>query len=481
MPARRILFEKVAMTVGRHGMLSDGDGVVVAVSGGPDSLALLHILCELRDKHYPKLGLHAGHLHHGMRGAAADDDAEFVRAQCEQLGLPCSVEHADVPRLAREQRVGEEVAGREARYEFLTRLARSLGAGRIATGHHADDQAETILMRVMRGAGPRGMGGIPYTREIEGANDIRVVRPLLDCRRDEIETFLCDRGLQPRLDVTNLSTKYLRNRVRARMLPALDEAMGADLRRGLCAMAAEAQRLQARAWAIASDLEQVHRVRVIDRFVETEMEWLRAIPQSFRPELIRRWMRAAGMFRRALDRSHYERIGEVIDAGDGTVTLPGKVIACCSEGSFILCLAQDGDLGKGFDVQLAVPGVTPVAPLGVRLEATILDAVGETLLASARRDNRYEEILDFERLELPLMARFPRPGDRIQPLGAPGRRKLQDILTDERVPRWRRSRVLVVTMQDEPIWVVGVRLSHGVRVTERTRRGLRLRLITEGG
>jgi len=485
------VLEKVAATSRRERMLSGAHGIVLGVSGGPDSLALLHLLHELREREYPRLRLYAGHLHHGMRGAAADEDAAFVQRQCRHLGVECALERADVPRLARARQVGEEVAGRDARYGFLRRLAQSVGAERIALGHHADDQAETVLMRVERGAGPRGMGGIPCARPVDASDDLLIVRPLLDCSRAEIEAFLRERGLQARLDVTNLSSGYLRNRIRLRTLPTLERQWGRGLRGQLCRLARAAQRLHAQALRIAGPLARGDTVSMLKGYVEADAAWLRSMPPSFRPELIQSWLRSAGLWQRTLGSAHYEAISGVLDARGGTVTLPGLVLAACSGNSLIMCRADD-DSWRGFEIEVAVPGsptrhsrlgdgaVTPVRPLAARLEAEALEG-GRELLQSRHAGDPFAELMDMDCLALPLVARFRRPGDRMRPLGAPGCRKLQDILTDLHVPRLKRDRTLLVTMRDRPIWIVGLRLADNVKLTEKTRRVLRLRLLPASG
>ena len=519
------IIAKFEATIRRHELLPERGCVVLAVSGGPDSLALLHLMREVRERSYPRLALHVGHLHHGMRGAAADEDARFVASEAARLGLGCTIERADVPGLAAERRLGVEVAGREARYQFLTQLAKSAGAGEIAFGHQADDQAETVLMRVIRGAGPRGMGGIPYIRPIADAPGIRVIRPLLDCTRREVVRFLRHRGLRPRLDSTNLSLKYLRNRLRRLAIPEMKREWGAVLTANLCSLAALAQRFQARSDAIRAALESQHSVRMMDGYVETEAGWLRRTPPAMLPDYVRAWMKEAGLWRKMLSAKEYERIAALLERGRGRVALSGAALACVWRGLFILCPApasagskKCGKCGRGaspvlstaeggcatpalstaeggcatpakmeYRVRLEAPGHTRIEPLDAGIEAEILPADTGICPNYSRPhysdyshsfpQDGFEEFLDLEQVELPLVARFPRPGDRMRPLGAPGSRKLQDIFTDLHVPPWLRTRTLVVTMRDRPIWIVGCRIADAVKLTDRTRKALRLKFL----
>jgi tRNA(Ile)-lysidine synthase len=481
------IFTKFEAAIRRHEMLPERGCAVLAVSGGPDSLALLHLMRELRDRSYPRLALHVGHLHHGMRGAAADEDARFVGSEAARLGLACTVGRADVPALAAERRCGVEVAGRDARYEFLTRLAKSLGAGEIAFGHQADDQAETVLMRVLRGAGPRGLGGIPYVRPVAGEPGIRVIRPLLDCTRRDVLRFLRQRGIRSRLDPTNLSRKYLRNRLRWLAIPEMKrQFFGAHFGEELCSLAALAQRFQAQADGIRAALRARNPARVMDGYVQTQAEWLRRMPSAMLADQVRDWMKEARLWRKMLSAREYEEIAALLERRPGRakkVALSGGALACVWRESFVLCPAP-AEAGRSaaeltrtaYRVQLEVPGRTLIEPFG-SIEAETLSG-GEELIAHRRATpDGLEEFLDWEKVEPPLIARTPRPGDRMRPLGAPGSRKLQDIFTDLHVPPWLRPRTLVVTMQERPIWIVGRRIADAVKLTGRTRKVLRLKFL----
>ena len=471
------LCEKVLTTVRRHGMFDHVRAAVLGVSGGSDSLALLHVMAELQTQHFPQLALHVGHLHHGIRGAEADADAKFVHCEARRHGLNCTVKQVDIPRAAREGRINEEAAGREARYAFLLGLAQTLGATRIVTGHHADDQAETVLMRIMRGAGPRGLGAIHYSRPIEAARGVCVVRPLLDCTRKEIEAFLGMRGLTPRVDRTNLSMKYLRNRVRHTLMPALENAWGDGLKNDLLSLGCAAQGLHAAGQELSRILADRHEITMQPRYVETPVEWLRRVPPALLPELIRNWMEASGLWRKTPARMHYERICALLQGQSGAVSLPGEALACVSGGAFILCDSST-QIEERFRATLRVPGATAVPPLAMRVEAEVIEGDSETLADRIAGKNPLEEFLDLDALKHPLVLRFPQPGDRMRPLGAPGTRKLHDILTDLRVPSPRRRRVLLLTMGNEPIWLAGCRIAEVVKLRPDTQKVLRLRLVT---
>lgn len=467
------ILSKVESTVRRHGMFQNRGCAVLGVSGGPDSQALLHLVRELVQKRYPALKLHAAHLHHGIRGASADEDAAFVQREAARLGLPCTVERVDVPALARKRGVGVEVAGRDVRYQFLETVARTAGANRILLGHQADDQVETVLMRAIRGAGPRGMGAIPYVRPIEGAEGVLIVRPLLDCARTELENFLRSRALQSRLDSTNLSPDYLRNRIRAAIVPRLRKEWDGSLRSDLCSLAAAAQRLQAQAEKLCAALAAERPAEYLAEYVEVDADWLRRQPSAIRPELLRRWLKAARIPHRALSSKHYERIDALLQAPKGTLSLPGEVLACRWRGIFMLCSRLLAGANE-FQCELKVPGVTVIPLLGGSIETVLMDAGEDIVPQQGVAHDPLVEFVDFEKLRMPLSVRLYRAGDRMRPLGGPGRKKLQDIFTDLQVPRWKRRRIPLVVMAGKPIWIVGHRLSDDVKLTGNTEKVLRL-------
>ncbi len=221
------LFQAVRDTIERHSLLEPGDSLVVGVSGGADSLCLLHLLARLRAEF--DLALHVAHLNHQLRGERAAADAEFVRRTAVEWGVPVTVSSTDVAILAHERGVGVEEAARQARYAFLAGLAGDTGAGAIAVGHNADDQAETVLMHLLRGAGPAGLRGMSPRLALAGlapdlpsAAHVTLIRPLLEARRPAIEAYCREYRLQPRFDHSNLDTTLFRNRLRHEVLPVLE-------------------------------------------------------------------------------------------------------------------------------------------------------------------------------------------------------------------------------------------------------------------
>lgn len=227
-----MLIETVKDTVKKHRMLERKDKVVVCVSGGPDSVALLHALLSLREE--MGIVLYLAHLNHKFRQEESDKDQAFVEQLAAKLNLPITAKRVDVPRLVKEKGVSAEEGGREARYEFFFEVARSVGSQKIALGHTKDDQAETVLMRILRGCGLLGLCGIPATREMEGT---LIIRPLIEVWRKEIDEFLEENGISFRHDSSNFQPIYFRNRIRSELLPLLEKKYNPNIKEGLANLA----------------------------------------------------------------------------------------------------------------------------------------------------------------------------------------------------------------------------------------------------
>jgi tRNA(Ile)-lysidine synthase len=450
------LVERVLDTVRRHGLLHGGERVLVAVSGGADSVALLDTLCALRPA--LRISLAVAHVHHGLR-AEADADAELVRRLCAKLDVPFHLETATVRREPPWE--GLEAEARRARYAALQTRAGALGASRIATGHTADDQAETVLMRLLQGAGPRGLAGIAPTRG-------SVIRPLLESRRDQIVAHLASRGLDWVEDATNRDPRFLRNRVRHDILPFLADVFGRDVVESLCRSAAltrgaladlERQaRAELRRIATTRPAGIVFPVSELrDRSGELAAEMLRLAAAELgetRPRrapahlAVRRLLAAPGPRRPVrVGRLSIERSGAWLRVGP--TALPA-LVAC----------------------SLRVPGSVALGELGLRLSARCLErGSGYAVPRDLRR-----VAFDADRVPDALGVRARRAGDRFTPFGASTERRLKSFLIDAGIPRWERPRVPLVEAAGDIIWVAGVRRGHAAPVGPETKRILEVTL-----
>lgn len=439
-------------------MLRGGETVLVAVSGGADSVALLDVLRDVRRA--LDLTLACAHVHHGLR-AEAEADADFVRRLCERLDLPFHLERVTVR--TKPPWEGLEAEARRARYAALDARARSLGAHRIATGHTADDQAETVLMRLLQGAGPRGLAGIAPVRG-------PVIRPLLETRRDEILAHLASRGLDWVEDATNRDSRFLRNRIRHDVLPFLAQVVGAGIVESLCRSAALHGALIADLEGQARSALELVATRgpsgvvfpvadLLGRPPELACQMLllaaaesgetrprraavhRAMRRLLLPHAPRRSVR--------LGRLSLERSGPWLRVGPPS--LPGLV-------------------ARSF----RAPGSVELTELGLRLDARCLERGPDYL---PPRDAR-RVAFDADRLPATLVVRARRSGDRFVPFGGPGERRLTSFLIDAGVPRWERPRIPLLEAAGEIIWVAGVRRGQRAPVAADTKRILEVTLVS---
>ena len=475
----------------RYHMLEPGDRVLVAVSGGPDSTALLHGLWTLRE-HYG-LSLHVAHLNHRFRGDEAAADAEYVRRLASDLGLPCTVEEADVAALARARKWPAQVAGREARYRLFYRLSADVGARRIALGHTADDQAETVLMRLLRGTGLDGLAGIPPVR------DGRIIRPLILCTRRMIEEYCRANGLTPRTDRTNLKGIYLRNRIRLSLLPALEREYNPRVRTALAQLAEQAREdagaLNDRAGEVFGRAS-----RPAGGGVELDWNIIRSEPKAIQRRVVRRAYSGVttGLPEMAagLEFRHVEEILALVSAGavSGRLDLPGRVgVERQYDRLFFFRRSGETEAGRGAvgfsDLStrgwpLAVPGVTVIPELGLSFQVEVLESVPDVRAISGEDQaqdakSRRREVFDADALGGgPLYVRTRRPGDRFVPLGMRGFKKLKDFLIGRRIPLRKRGKLPLIFSGEDLVWVVGLRIDDRFKIKPQTKRVLAIAVKT---
>lgn len=467
--ASRLQFlDRIRETIRRHGMLVGGETVLVAVSGGPDSTALVHAMTALgREQRWR---LHVAHLDHGLRREAADD-AAFVASMSQALGLEHHAASADARSLATREGLSLEDAARRLRYEFLTRIANDVGAAAIATGHTLDDQAETVLLRLLRGSGLDGLAGIPPVRQHDG---IRVVRPLLEVTRDEVLAYLNEIGAGWREDATNQNREILRNRVRLVLLPAL-EGYNRDVRRTLARVAGllhdEAEVLRSLAApGIAKTLSgDSGSVRV------SRTSFAR-LPAALQRRALREAVQRVRGNLRGVRFVHIEGARQLVLEGEvgAWLPFPGGVRVTRVSGGAEVAVGVPARTPSPY--RLSVPGDVVALDFGLHVSADTV--VGDRLHAEVMGHDMplNTVMMDADVITGELVIRGPKPGDRFAPLGMGGRTKLvADYLRDEGVPRHRRALTPVLTTtEDVIVWVVGMRASDIGRISGTTKRAVRI-------
>ena len=460
----------------QYRLFERGASIVVGVSGGADSVALLSVLHQLAAP--LQLNLTVAHLNHGIRGAAADSDEAFVRALAAEMGLPFVAERADVPALARAGAGSIEEVARRERYAFLGRVAAGARAAAIAVGHTADDNTETVLLRILRGAGIRGLGGIPPKRPLSADSGIFIIRPLIHASRDAILAYLASIGRTYRTDATNFDTAYSRNRVRLALLPHLEAECGGDVKETLNRLAHAARKQYNVIEALARDLAARVRRPADGCLAALDAAALRAANPELQIEALRLTLHEAGVGQ--ISFGHSRRLLNMAAAGTGReMSLPGGFLLRAEYGLLRLidpCAAPASAISCA--VPLPLPGRAEC--LGAQIAAELIDNQPGLLRRFVEAKTRRREMVDAARLRPPLSLRARRPGDRFQPLGAIGSRKLHDFFIDEKIPARRRDRIPIVCDGEGIVWVAGCRIDERVRVTDRTER-IALLTLSEGG
>lgn len=477
------LLDNLAESFERQGLLAGDASLVLGVSGGADSTLLLHAMHALRESRKLRWTLHAAHMHHGLRHADADADAAFVRELAEHLDVPFHEERADIPAEVAKRGGSTEEVARQKRYEFLERVALKTGSECVAVAHHADDDAETILHRVLRGTGLRGLAGMRGVRAIQPGSRIRLIRPLLHEKRETILALCEQQGLKWRLDPSNTTGKYTRGRIRNEVMPMLRDAINPNVSEALLRLAEQAR------W-IGTYLEDAA-ARTFDSLVISEGP--RRVTLNTHALLGKQRIIQAEVLRRAISQvigreqdlsfSHIEMVMRLVaDPESGKEThLPGAIVARKIYNRLELRpLDEEEPAIELATVFLKCPGVTPLPQLHTDMTAQVceVDAVKiEELRATPRP---YEEWLDYERVQFPLLVRGRREGDRFWPLGAPGSKSLGDFLGDEKIDPALRARIGIVCDQVGPVWVMPLRIDERVKLRPTTRRALKLTLRENG-
>jgi len=458
-------FTELSRAVETSDLFGERDRVLVAVSGGADSMALLHLLHELHPA-----GLAAAHFDHGIRRDGGRDRA-LVESFCARRGIPCDCGAGDVPRRARARKESLEEAARKLRYEFLEAAADRAGANRIATAHTLDDHVETVLMRVLRGSGIRGVAGIPARRG-------RIIRPLLSARRSDTVAYCREHSVPFREDPTNADTRFARNRIRHVVLPRLRRAHPGVEDDLVAVGRLAAERLRA-IRAVTDEL--------VERHLDRERPGVWRLPVEPVSDLgdDELYVLFADLLAREIGcdadagRYHYEMLARLVRdrrrTGAG-VSLPRAAVRREHDG-LVFRHSSNGGIPsqRAGQAELAPGGTTRIPGFVItceEVERSDVDFRGGEVGA-------YVAYFDRDAIEPPLRARRYEHGDRMCPFGMRGHKKLSDIFIDRKIPHRHRQNAFVVEDQREIVWLVGVTTSESTRVTNESTSIVRLTAVVD--
>ena len=467
--------KKVEDFVRKYDMIGEDDTVVTGVSGGADSVCLLFMLCALRRR--KGFRVLACHVNHGLRGEDADADEAYVRELCERLGVPLRIFRENVELIARKRKQSTEEAGRLVRREAFEKMCREDGGTKIATAHHRDDNAETVLLNIARGTGLRGLCGI---RPVRG----RWIRPLLCLSRDEIEEWLREKKISFCTDATNEEDIYTRNRIRHNILPALKEQVNAGAARHLSDLALQAQevwdhieketdRAESGCVAFSPDAEGRRRVRIDEAGFE------RLDPVIAKTLIHRCICRAAGE-EKDVEAVHVADTLALFGKQAGkAVDLPYGVKAERIYNGVLLTkpVRTERTADVSAEVPLNIPGDTYFPGTGQIIQCVLLEKTDDFSPEEIPQKS-YTKCFDYDIIKYSLSARRRRPGDYLAVDGKGSRQKLKAYFINEKVPREERDRKLLIADGDHVVWIPGMRMSTAYQIGSRTKRILMIK-ITE--
>ena len=463
-----MLFDRVKRTIDRYCLLEKGDRLIVGVSGGVDSMVLLHLLNACRETF--DLSLIVAHVNHGFRPAESEKEAELVQEESARLRVPFEYGKFNVREFQKTGGLSPQDAARRIRFHFFDDLLRKHRAQKVALGHHADDQVETILLRLIRGSGLRGLKGILPIRER------KVIRPLLEVWREEVESFALEKKIPFLSDSSNSKKDYLRNRIRLALVPFIEKEFQPHFKETLLKastilreeddylergteevyqkMVHEAKDTLSFKWSEYQSLHRAVQWRVIRKMVERMQDGGTVTEDEARadvPRIFQNLHQSSASF--LLELAHGVRIEKRYD-----VVLLGK---------------RDVKPASPFEVDLRFPGHTVIKEIGREV------VVEETDRDQCKDCNRSPTtaLMDYESLRFPLKMRNFRPGDRFLPLGVRGTQKLKDFFIDHKVPRFERPSVPLLISEERIAWVVGYRLDERVKITEKTKKVLKVKVL----
>ncbi len=458
-------------TIREHAMFRHGDSVVVAVSGGPDSVCLLHLLNELRDEF--SLHLRVAHLDHSTRNGESTEDALFVESLAKRMDLECHVETVDVARM-KPPGGSFEAAARDLRYEFLARVANQTGSSKIALGHTANDQAETMLMRLISGTGRRGLAGIRPVRDLD---DITCVRPLIDVKRNEILSYLESNNVPYRIDKTNLDPAYFRNKVRLELIPLLEKAYNPQVLDALLRSATVLQEEEQYLSGLARELAEQAVMRQNGSVIELSRDVYVSANLVLRRRLI---MDVA----QRLSEKTLRLTAASIEAADALCVSGQTGNRVCISDDVEISVERDRILAKkvlphpatvspGQTFSVPLPGRVSLETFGIEIETSVFERSQsiEELIAECGPQLQF---FDAEKLGGDLYVRTRLPGDRFYPLGLGGKKKLSDYFIDTKRPRYERAETPLLLSGEDIMWVVGGAVDDRFKLTDDTRKVLKV-------
>ena len=476
--AEKKVLRTVRQTIATHRMLESGDSVLIAVSGGADSVTLVHVLHSLSAEY--RLRLAIAHLNHCLRLKESDRDARFVAALAQKLDVPLFLEKQDVYRLHRRAHLSLEEAARKVRYEFFVKTASSHGFNKIATGHHSNDNAELVLMNLLRGSGPLGLSGIVPVR------DGNIVRPLIHLKRCDIVEYIAEKKLPFVTDESNTDLSFRRNRIRHHLIPELEKSYNPKiidtLHRLSRIMRTEDQWIEN---ILRKDFSQCISAQGPDA-ISLNLQQFDRLATAAKRRLIRQAIFNVKKDLRRITLSHIDAVLSMLDkrAAESSLNLPEGIRVDLKATDLMIIKSKPNKLANSdksdkpsfFNYQYTItsPGVLPIKEAGVTIKLSEIEVDDLPDFNDAGNNLAF---FDMDCLQFPLVVRNMRPGDRFSPLGVNGTQKVKKFFIDKKIPAHQRRLCPLLLSDGQIIWIAGQRIDNCAKIVSATKRILKAELL----
>lgn len=469
-----MLEEKVLQTIKKFEMLSFNDRVLIGVSGGPDSVTLLNVLLSFKKRY--NLSFFIAHLDHMLRGKESDEDVNFVKNLAQELGLTCEVKSCNLIKIARKEHLTLEEAARKCRYKFYLETAKKFVVNKVALGHNADDQVETVLMRFLRGSGLEGLMGIPPVRG-------KIIRPLIECSREEIEEYCKENKIGYRVDSSNKEVVYFRNKIRLELLPLLSK----DYNKNIKDIILRLRSIISEVSVYLNQETELFFKEVVRRespeMVVIDLKKFISLPMALKRRVIRKSIEVVKGNLYSISFGHNNEILKLTEyqLGEKEIYLPDNLIARKIYNKIMISKKriskdQTDEIPTPWEYNILIPGKTEVKSLDIEVEIKIInsaDIKSSLYLNKKKSKGKFLEFIDYNKVKLPIKLRNRRSGDRFYPLKMGGLKKVKDFFIDNKIPKSYRDLIpILVDSEDRIIWIVGMRLDDRVKINSDTKKVL---------
>ncbi|WP_125154101.1 tRNA lysidine(34) synthetase TilS [Clostridium rectalis] len=459
------MIDNVVKTIEDNSMISLGDKIIVGVSGGPDSMCLLHVLHVLRDRY--KIRLVVAHVNHCLRGEESDRDEDYVKEFCKFKSIEFYAIRVDINKMCQEKNISCETAGREARYSFFNKVLKETKGNKIALAHNANDQCETILMRIMRGTGMQGLIGIKPVR------DNLYIRPLINSNREDIEEYCDEFNINPRIDKTNLETIYTRNKIRLELIPYMKNNFNSDLVNSVNRLSTN----------IAIDNEFMEKISM-DTFnkysiISKDKVIIRKEVFDKHMAIVSRILRLAIHYINGnlynCEKIHIDSIIKLQNNTTGKfIRLPNSIVAINNYGDIVINKKGKIEYKKNNEEYVINLGENKLDN-NIKVCATLINGQ-ESINFDEAVNTKY---FDFNKINGNILLRYRKDGDRFTSLGMKGSKKVKDIFMDLKIPKNERDNIPLICFHNEIAWIVGYRVSEKFKVEKSTKEILKISVESE--